>query len=341
MGLDIKPLIQPLQLKLEELSNRVIAIDAYNAIYQFLAIIRGLQGEYLTDSSGKVTSHLSGLFYRNVNLLSIGIKPVYVFDGKPPSLKYVEIEKRRQAKREATIKYVEALQQGRLEDARKYAQYTSVIQDYMIDDAKRLLDSLGIPHIDAPSEGEATAANLTITGTAYASASQDFDSLLFGAKRLIRNLTVSGRRKLPNKQIFVSVEPEIIALDQTLRALGVSREQLVDIGILIGTDFNPDGFRSIGPKKALKMIKENGRLEDIQEMKEKLKEIEWEKIREIFLQPNVVGTDKLDFRDPDSNGIIGFLCKERNFSEERVSSALHKLKKASDTRSQTLEQWFS
>ena len=340
MGLDLKPLVEPTQIKLEELSNRIVAIDAYNAIYQFLAIIRGQQGEHLTDSSGNVTSHLSGLFYRNVNLLSMGIKPAYVFDGKPPSLKYAEIERRRQVKREATVKYEVALKEGRMEDARKYAQFTSVIQDYMIEDAKRLLNSLGIPHIDAPSEGEATAALLTINGTAYASASQDYDSLLFGAKRLIRNLTVSGRRKLPNKQIFINVEPEIITLDQTLQSLGINREQLVDIGILIGTDFNPDGFKGIGPKTALKMIKEHGRLEDIQDLKDKLNEAKYEKIREIFLQPNIVSTDKLEFADPDSNSVIQFLCRERNFSEERVNSALQKLKKASNTRSQTLEQWF-
>jgi flap endonuclease-1 len=340
MGLDLKPLVEPIKIKLEELSNKVVAIDAYNAIYQFLAIIRGQQGEHLTDASGKVTSHLSGLFYRNVNLLAIGIKPAYVFDGKPPSLKYVEIERRKQVKQEATVKYEHALKEGRLEEARKYAQFTSVIQDYMIDDAKRLLDALGIPHLDAPSEGEATAANLTISGVAYASVSQDFDSLLFGAKRLVRNVTVSGRRKLPNKQIFINVEPEIITLDQTLQTLGVTREQLVDIGILIGTDFNPDGFKGIGPKKALKMIKENEKLENVPEIKDKLSKVEYEKIREIFLKPNVVSIDKFDFKDPDRSNIIQFLCRERNFSEERVTSALDKLKKASATRSQTLEQWF-
>ena len=341
MGLDLKPLVEPAYIKLEELSSRIVAIDAYNAIYQFLAIIRGQHGEHLTDSSGNVTSHLSGLFYRNINLLSIGIKPVYVFDGQPPSLKYAEIERRRQAKQEATVKYIEALQKGRLEEARKYAQFTSVIKDYMVDDAKRLLDSLGIPHMDAPSEGEATAANLTINDTAYASASQDFDSLLFGAKRLVRNLTISGRRKLPNKQVFIDVEPEIIEFDKMLKNLGITREQLVDIGILIGTDFNPDGFKGIGPKKALKMIKEHGRLEDVPDVKDKLNEIDFNKVREIFLKPNVISIEQVSFKDPDHKGVVQFLCKERNFSEERVSAALQKLKKASETRSQTLEQWFN
>jgi flap endonuclease-1 len=341
MGLDIKPLVDAVPIKLESLSGRIVAIDAYNAIYQFLAIIRGQQGEHLTDGSGRVTSHLSGLFYRNINLLSLGIKPVYVFDGKPPSLKYAEIERRKQAKQEATVKYAEALQRGNLEEARKYAQFTSVIKDYMVDDSKRLLDLLGIPHVDAPAEGEATAANLTITNAAYASASQDYDSLLFGARILVRNLTVSGRRKLPNKQVYVDVEPEVIELHKVLNTLGITREQLVDVGILIGTDFNPDGFKGIGPKKALKMIKEHGRLEDVAEVKDKLNEIDYARIREIFLKPEVTAVDKFDFREQDGNGTIDFLCRERNFSVERVSAALQRLRKASESRSQTLEQWFS
>ncbi|MGH9879410.1 MAG: flap endonuclease-1, partial [Nitrososphaerales archaeon] len=171
-------------------------------------------------------------------------------------------------------------------------------------------------------------------------ASQDYDSLLFGAKKLVRNLTVSGRRKLPNRQVYVDVEPEVIELEKTLKTLGITREQLVDLGILIGTDFNPDGFKGIGPKKALKMIKDHGRLEEVPDVKDKLSEIDYNKIREIFLKPNVIGMDKIDFKDPDNNGVIQFLCKERNFSVERVSAALNRLKKASETRSQTLEQWF-
>ncbi|RMF30520.1 MAG: flap endonuclease-1 [Candidatus Nitrosothermus koennekii] len=342
MGLDLKPLVEAKEIKLEELSNKIIAIDAYNAIYQFLAIIRGQQGEHLMDSSGNITSHLSGLFYRNVNLLTMNIKLVYVFDGIPPSLKFMEIERRRKIKEEAAIKYQEALKEGRIDDAKKYAQMTSVIKDYMIDDAKKLLDLLGIPWIDAPSEGEATAAYLTRNNIAYASASQDYDSLLFGAKRLVRNLTISGRRKLPRKQIYVDVEPELIILDEVLNKLGVTREMLVDIGILIGTDFNPDGFKGIGPKKALKLIKEYKRLEDIplEDIQQELKEVDYQTIRKIFLEPEVKSIDKLEFKDPNYDAIIEFLCKEHDFSYDRVNTALNKLKEASKKKNETLERWF-
>src|SRR5574341_228441 len=274
MGLDLKPLVVREKTNLESFASKVIAIDAYNAIYQFLAIIRGPDGLPLNDSRGRITSHISGLFYRNINFLSLGIKPVYVFDGRPPSLKSAEIERRKQIKKDATIKYEKAITEGKYEEAKKYAQQTSVLRDDMVEDSKHLLSLFRIPYIQAPSEGEATAANLTITGQAYASASQDFDSLLFGAKKLVRNFTNSGRRKLPNRNTTIEIEPEIIDLEKTLTDLGISREQLVDIGILIGTDFNPNGFERIGPKTALKAIKEYGKLENVPQIQEKLEEIE-------------------------------------------------------------------
>ncbi len=340
MGLDLKTLCVRDKTTLESFSSKIVAIDAYNAIYQFLAIIRGPDGLPLTDYSGKVTSHISGLFYRNVNFLSLGIKPVYVFDGRPPSLKTAEIEKRKQIKKDATIKYEKALSEGKYEEARKYAQQTSVLRDEMVDDSKKLLELFGIPSIQAPSEGESTAAHLTIAGKAYASASQDFDSLLFGAKKLVRNFTNSGRRKLPNRNTTIEVEPEIIDLSKTLSELGVTREQLVDIGILIGTDYNPDGFERIGPKTALKVIKDHGRLESVPQIQDKLDEIDYKQIRQMFLKPKVADVGEINFGNIDYQGITNYLTKERNFSLERVETSLNRLKKSIEKKSHTLEQWF-
>ena len=340
MGLDLKPILQREKTKLESFTSKVVAIDAYNAIYQFLAIIRGPYGQHLTDSNGRVTSHLSGLFYRNINFLSLGIKPIYVFDGKPPSLKSAEIERRRQIKKEATIKYEKAVTEGNLEDARKFAQQTTAMRDGMVDESKHLLDLFGIPHIQAPGEGEATAAHLTISGKADATASQDFDSILFGAKKLVRNFTNSGRRKIPNRNTYIDIEPEIIDLQKNLAELKITREQLVDIGILIGTDFNPDGFERIGPKTALKMIREHGRLENIPQIQEHLDKIDYRQIRKIFLKSEAVSVKDIIFNDVDSDSIINYLVKERNFSQERVETALNRLKKTIEKKSQTLEQWF-
>ncbi|MEM2896957.1 MAG: flap endonuclease-1 [Candidatus Bathyarchaeia archaeon] len=326
MGVDLGDLISRNKISLEDLSGKAIAIDAYNAIYQFLSIIRGIAGEPLKDREGRITSHLSGLFYRTANLLESGIKPVYVFDGKPPSLKEVEIKRRMKIKEEAITKYEDSLRKGDLEGARRYAQMTSKISDSMIEDAKRLLDVLGVPWVQAPSEGEAQATHMAINGDVWGVASQDYDSLLFGSPRLVRNLTLSGRRKLPRKDVYVEVEVELIELDKVLRELGITREQLVDIGILIGTDFNPDGIEGIGPKKALRVIKENGRLEAAVERLNITGGVdELVKIREIFLNPEVSSDYRIEWKTPSIDDVIGFLCHERDFSESRVKNTLDRI----------------
>ncbi len=340
MGLDLKPLLTPVPLKLQELAGKVVAIDAYNTIYQFLSIIRGPTGEPLANSKGEITSHLSGLFYRNANLLMENIKPVYVFDGKANELKMAEIQRRSQLKKEATEKYQLAIEEGRTEDARKYSTRTAVLTDKMVEESKKLLSYLGIPYIQAPSDGEAAAAYLTKSELAFAAASQDYDSILFGAKKLVRNLAISGKRKVPNRNVYVDVEPELFEYDKLLQEIGLTQEQLVDVGILIGTDFNPGGFAGIGPKTALKLIKENGKLENVQKISHLLPEVPFQEIRNIFLKPGVPQVDKIDFSEVSREKVLDFLCVDKSFSADRVSSTLDKLQKAVANRSQSLEHWF-
>jgi flap endonuclease-1 len=255
MGVNLRDLVPKVNVDLKDLSGKSIAIDAYNALYQFLAIIRQPDGTPLMDHTGKVTSHLSGLFYRTCNLLELGIKPIYVFDGIPPTLKEIEIKRRTRIKDEATKKYEKALRERKTDEARMYAQMTSRLKDYMTDDSKRLLKTMGVPWIQAPSEGEAQAAHVVKNGDADFCASQDYDSLLFGAPRLLRNVTISGRRKLPRKKVYIEVIPEVIDLERVLKELSITHEQLIDIGILVGTDFNPDGVKGVGVKTGLKLIK--------------------------------------------------------------------------------------
>lgn len=340
MGLDLKPLVKSSPIMISELSGKVIAVDAYNTIYQFLATIRGATGELLTNNSGEVTSHLSGLFYRNVNLLAENIKLIYIFDGKPSPLKSKEIERRRQVKQDAFKKYQEAITAGRFEDARKYGQATSVLTDMMVEESKMILTLLGIPYIQAPSEGEAAAAQLTQSNIAFACASQDYDSLLFGAKRLIRNLTISGKRKVPNRNVYVDIEPEIIQQQQLLNETGLNLEQLVDVGIMIGTDFNPGGIPRIGPKTALKLVQEYNKLEKIEKIEDSVVNIPYEEIREIFLKQETPKVDNIEFNEINYTALINFLCVEKNFSATRVNTSLDKLKKSITNRNQSLERWF-
>ena len=339
MGLNLKDVAVREKTALEAFGSKVVAIDAYNAIYQFLSNIRGSDGMPLADLKGNVTSHLSGLLFRNTNFLALGIKPIWVFDGKPPSLKTAEIERRKTAKVDAAVKYEKAITDGNMEEARKYAQQTTSIKDAMVSESKELLGLFGIPCIQAPSEGEATAAHLTVTGQAWASASQDYDSILFGARRLVRNFTNSGRRKVPNRNFYVAVEPEMILLENVLKSAELSRPQLVDIGILIGTDFNPSGFTRIGPKTALKLIKKHSRLEDIPQIQEGLSGVPYEEIRRIFLEPDVADVDEIEFGKPDHDGVIQYLV-ERDFLEARVAQSLNRMKRVREKQNQTLERWF-
>ena len=177
LGVNFKDLVPKTPVKLEDLSGKIIAIDAYNAIYQFLSIIRQPDGTPLKDSTGKITSHLSGLFYRTSNLVEMGIKPIYVFDGNPPTLKAAEIERRKQVKVEAVASYEKAAAKGDTEKMRMFAQAATSMKDYMQDDSQKLLDLMGLPWIQAPSEGEAQAAHMNKKGDADYCASQDYDSL--------------------------------------------------------------------------------------------------------------------------------------------------------------------
>lgn len=343
LGVNLRDIVPKTNISLESLGGKSVAIDAYNALYQFLAIIRQPDGTPLKDRTGRITSHLSGLLYRTSNLVEMGIKVVYVFDGVPPALKEVEIKRRARVKEEALVKYEKALQEGRVEEARMYAQMTSRLKDYMADDSKRLLSLLGVPWIQAPSEGEAQAAYLVRKGASDFCASQDYDSLLFGASMLVRNVTLSGRRKLPRKNVYIEVVPEVVELDKVLGELGMTHEQLIDVGILVGTDFNPKGVKGVGPKTALQLIKKYGSLEKLlPTLKEAEFPVEPQRIREIFLHPKVTDNYKLVWKEPDVDILIEFMCGERDFSEDRVRKALEKISVGMRKikGKTTLEAWF-
>lgn len=343
MGVQLGDLVKARKIAIEDLASRRIAFDGHNILYQFLAIIRGRRGEPLKDREGRVTSHLSGLIYRNANLIEAGIRVAYVFDGKPHKLKARTVEKRRETRRQAQISYKRAIQEGKPEEARVYGQRAVTATTSIVEDAKRLLTLMGVPWVQAPGEGEAQAAHMARKGDVWASASQDFDSLLFGASRLVRNLTITGRRKLPRKNLYIKIEPELIDLDGSLRQLEVTREQLIDIGIIIGTDYNPKVMKGIGPKTALKLVKEHGSLDATRQYIEKAElPLAIEEIRELFLKPDVTDSYGLEWRPPEVEGIVEFLCEERDFDEGRVTKAIGKIQRGY-TRGReltTLERWF-
>lgn len=326
MGVDIGALFKKEKISFDDLHDRVVVIDAYNVIHQFLAIIRGRDGTPLKDSQGRVTSHLSGLLHRTGNMVEAKIRPVYIFDGKPHHLKEKTLQMRKERKIKAEKEWKEALEKGDLAKAKSKAQQTSRITDDIVTQSKELLDALGIPWIQAPSEGEAQASYMVKKGDAYAVGSQDFDCLLVGCPVLVRNLTSSGRRKLPGKKAYVKVNPELIRLEVNLKALGITHKQLVDMAILIGTDFN-DGIKGIGPKKSLKLIKKNGNIENSLSTvggENLLTFEEIEDIRNLFLKPNVTDEYSLKWSNADNDKVLEILCEDHQFGKERVESVLSK-----------------
>jgi flap endonuclease-1 len=159
----------------------------------------------------------------------------------------------------------------------------------------------------------------------------------------VRNVTISGRRRLPSKNITIEVVPEIVELDQVLKECGITYEQLVDVGILIGTDFNPDGIEGLGPKTALKLIKEHATLENaLPYLKNAEFPAEPQRIREIFLNPKVTDDYRVEWKEPDVEGVVNFICRERDFSEDRVRKAMERMQEGTKKLKgkTTLEKWF-
>ena len=341
MGVNIRDLLLIEQTTIQRFSGQIMLVDGYNILYQFLAGMRQADGDLLRDSQNRVTSHLNGLFFRSLALMRAGLKLVYIFDGKPHDLKFDTIRERIRVKEEASEAWKLALEEGDLERARSQAQRTSRITPEMLGESRRLLDLMGIPHVQAPSEGEAQASHMTGKGECHAVVSQDFDAILFGAETIARNLAVSGKRKLPGKRVWVDASPEIVRSADTLARLGITREQLVDVAILTGTDFNP-GIRGIGPKKGLKLIREHGDITRAREagaLKQDIPNLET--IRSIFLSPEVTDEYELRWGRMDTPAIVDLLCGEHDFSRDRVERELEKFGEITAGRSQrTLESFF-
>lgn len=326
MGLQIGDIVPRRAVKFSELKGKVVAVDAFNAIYQFLSSIRQPDGTPLMDDSNRVTSHLSGLFYRNVTLLSEGIKLIYVFDGEYHELKGRTHEKRENAKQEAEVKFRTAKEEEDIEMMGKYARGLSKIDDEMINESEELLEAMGIAVVQAPGEGEMQAAYLVRNGEAFAVGSQDYDALVVGGERLIQNLTLARKRKVGSG--FVYIEPEVIELEKVLLHLDINRDQLICLAILVGSDFNPGGVKGIGPKKALALVKKKkypvAIFEEIIEIHGK-QDFDWKEIFEIFKKPNVDNV-RIEFPKLNEEKIKEILVERHQFSLERVEKQLDKLR---------------
>lgn len=339
MGTKLKDMVVKQTTSLEDLKDKVLVVDASNFLYQFLSSIRARDGSLFTDSKGRVTSHLIGLFTRTTNLMQQNLRLAYVFDGEPPKLKHVEVEKRKKAKAEAAKLYKEAVKKEDIEEMRKYAARTSRLSDEMVEDAKLLIKALGLPVIQAPSEAEAQAAHITKKKKAFAVVSEDYDSLLFGAKSLVRNLSITKRKKMPGQIAYKKVEPELINLKQTLNELGINQDQLIYLAMLVGTDYNSNGIKGIGPKKGLQLIKKLKKPEKIfSEAKWKdFFEFSWKEVYNLIKKMPITDKFKLGWNTPNKQEVTDLLVKEHDFSVKRVEKTMGELLKKEQ---QNLKKFF-
>jgi flap endonuclease-1 len=280
------------------------------------------------DSKQRITSHLSGLFYRNLSLLHEGMKLIYVFDGKPPALKGATHELRAEVKKEAAENYAQAAEEEDVEAMGKYARQIVHLDKEKIQESKELLHAMGIAVVQAPGEGEAQASYIAKhEDGVYAIASQDYDCLLFETPILIQNLTLAKKRKTVSG--YVEIKPQFIELKTVLSELGLDQDQLICIGILSGTDYNPGGVKGIGPKKALKLVQEFKTPETIFEAVAKnekyVLDFDWKEIFDLMKNPSVDKDYKIEFPKFNEKKVKEILM-EHDFSEERIESQFEKFK---------------
>jgi flap endonuclease-1 len=345
MGLNIREIIPRDEIELSDLKGKMICVDAFNTLYQFLSTIRQVDGTPLMDRKKRITSHLSGIFYRNIALLEDGIKLVYVFDGIPPERKYRTFVKRGESRNVARERYETAKNEEDLEAMKRYSSQLVRLNEEMIRESKELLEAMGIAVVQAPGEGEAQAAHLAKREGIYASASQDYDSLLFGAPKLIRNLTLSKKRKTING--WIEVKPEIIELENVLNSLEINLDQLICLGILVGTDYNPKGIPGIGQKKALQLVRKYkqpvlifGSVEEQLLTLSEEDKFDWKEIFELFHKPNV-NNSLFKFEKINEKRIRQILVTEHDFSDERVQKQMERLREITERNKQRgLDKWF-
>lgn len=342
MGTNLKELLMMREAEIKDFKDKKLAIDSFNILYQFITTIRQRDGTLLKDSQGNVTSHLTGLFSRTTKLMKEGIRPAFVFDGKAPELKKQEREKRRTAKEEAQRSFEKAEAAGKIEEMKKYAARTSRLTHEMVEESKELIRALGLPVIQAPSEGEAQVAHIVNRGDAFGGVSEDYDSLLYGVRNLVKNLTISGKRKIGAS--YVTVKPKLINISENLNNLGIDQDQLIILAILVGTDYNPGGIRGIGPKTALKLVRQHG--QDFDNVFEeagwdKNSDILWEEIYHLIKNMKVKDDYLMRWNSVDRDKLHEILVEKHDFSEERVENSINGLIKAEEEKEQKgLGEWF-
>lgn len=348
------------EVELASLHGRKIAIDASMAIYQFLIAVRSGGGNQqafmLTNEQGETTSHLQGMFNRTIRFMTEGIKPVFVFDGKPPTFKSGELLKRKEKREKAEEELKKAHDEGDIEEENKQSKRLVRAGRKENDDCKKLLQLMGMPIVLAPCEAEAQAAALAKAGKVYATGTEDMDAVTFATPILIRKMTFANAK---NGKV------QSINYAKALEGLGLTHDEFVDLCILLGCDYC-DPIKGIGPKTALKLVREHGSIEKILENigdaskytipddwvpsqkkddsssggeegggEEKRAADEEEEFipvyvqaRKLFNEHEVLADVELKWKPCDPDGLTKFLVDEQGFDADRVQKNIVKLQDA-------------
>ncbi|KAI8138898.1 flap endonuclease 1 [Fennellomyces sp. T-0311] len=296
--------------------GRKVAIDASMSIYQFMIAVRQQDGQMLTNDAGETTSHLMGMFYRTVRMVENGIKPVYVFDGRPPTLKSGELAKRKARKEEAKANLEEANEVGTAEEVVRFTKRTVRVTQEHNDECKRLLKLMGIPYVEAPCEAEAQCAEMCKHGVVDYAASEDMDTLTFGSPKLLRHITFSEQRKMPIDEFH---------LDKVLEGLGMDMKQFTDLCILLGCDY-VESIKGVGPARAYSLIKEHKTIEEaLEHLPEKQRanvpeDWHFDDARGLFREAEVKPASEIQIKweAPNVEELVDFMVKDKGFSEERI-----------------------
>ena len=336
MGLQISELIPKKQIFIKDLENKKMAIDSSQMLYQFLSSIRQQDGTLLMDNDGNITSHLQGIISRVTSLMHQKLKLIFVFDGKAPLLKIKEQEEREYRKQIAEEKLEKAKEEGDEKLMMRYSKQSVRLSKGIIEETKELVKALGLPIVQAPSEAEAQCAFLNEKDDVDFTCSSDFDSLLYGAPRLVRNLTVSTRKRL-SSGAYVSVNPELIELKNVLENLGINQDQLIALSILVGTDYN-EGVSKVGPKTALKLVKQYKDFDEL--FKEVKAEFNWKQVYATFKNMPIIKNYQLKWTFPDIEKIKEILVERHDFNEERVNKNLERITKVKNKSNEILNKWF-
>lgn len=335
MGVKLQDLILRKVLDFQTLAGKIIAIDAPNIIMGLFNFARkspdGTYAGLILDRTQRPISHLYGLLYRIKFYYAKKIFPIFCFDGRDSELKKIITKDQLNDFRFTQKWYEEAIKSGDKTAARQIALSKEYMWQNIILESKQLLGALGVPYIDSPASAESQCAYLVKEDIANYSNSQDFDSLLFGCPHMLQNLSKSLRRKVQGKWKYTKITPLSIDLRKVLKSLEINQFQLVDLALLVGTDYFP-GIKGIGPKKALKYIKEHKQIENIiSSIGEKydvspLTTEVIKNVRKIFLFPEVNKSTEIFYWNlPNKPNLVDLLCKEHHLNRERVENNLKKL----------------